>query len=227
MTGEDFGDFCKEEGYEIVLFDSNRELFDQTGGEGNQEKDWSKIWSLLGSPLLQRGITPVFLDNTGHKNQHRAAGTVAKSNTLQQGYRFKTLSHFGPDRTGKVEIKCTRSRLGHKGQVSHMTLGGGVWEAPTQNLDDGALSDHEKTIAALTQKFERMTDVAERLDVSYQTLKRWVEDINTAPEYDSDDEDREDFEPPIMVRGGGKTGKPTEIRLVPDGGLDFEGDGDD
>jgi hypothetical protein len=212
---EVYGDAIAAAGFDVVIYDSLRELFDQFGLDDNGKGDWSKLWSRLGSPLMRRGIVPVFLDNTGHKNKHRASGTAGKGDTLQQGYRFKTVSRFSRESTGMLEIKCTRSRLGHHGLRWQMTLGGGVYELPSTDME-AANTDEDKVLATVTTDYQRAAALADLLGMSYKTFMRHVEHINSDEEHDADDEDYEDFTPPILVQGGGKTKAPVEVALRAD-----------
>lgn len=212
---EVYGDAIETAGFDVVIYDSLRELFDQFGWNENVKPDWSKLWSRLGSPLVRRGVVPVFLDNTGHTNQHRAAGTGGKADTLQQGYRFRRINRFTRESVGALRIECTRSRLGQQGDHWQMRLGGGVYDLPVE-AEKAPPTDEDKVLEAVTGDFQRATDLAESVGMSYKTFMRHVGHINEDEEHDADDEAFGEFIEPILIRGGKPTKDPVEVAIRAD-----------
>ena len=213
---DDFGDVIAAEGFLVVCFDSVRELCAQLNLSANSDDEFSKLYNVFGTALAKRGITPLFFDNVGNKNKHRTTGTHAKMDAAPQGYHVKALHRFSPETTGTIEVRCTRSRYGDdvEGWRWHMTLGGGVWELPTRDLQEAALSTNARILAALGEEDRKAADVAAELDIDTQTVMRHVEEINTEEEHDSD-EDYGKFKAPISVTK--EPGRPTLLRLRGEG----------
>jgi hypothetical protein len=64
------------------------------------------------TPLVARGACVVLTDNTGNEHLHRPKGSGAKLDASPTAYRVHTAKSFDPERTGMIEIECTRSRHG-------------------------------------------------------------------------------------------------------------------
>jgi hypothetical protein len=198
-TPETFADAIEARGYSVVIYDSVRELCDQLGVSANSDDEFSRLYTLLGTSLIRRGITPVFLDNVGNKNTFRPTGTHAKLDVATQGYHVKSLNAFSPDRQGTAEVNCSRSRNGDKGRRWLMAVGGGRWDLPTEDIDAVPISDNGRILAALSAEDREAPKVAKQLGMSTVTLMRHVDELNTPEQRDSDEVGDYQFKPPINV----------------------------
>lgn len=123
--------------FTFVVLDSMRELVSELSGKNNNDDTISAIYSLLVTPLRERGAAVVLLDNTGHDNTHRPKGAGGKMDAAPTLHKVVTVSEFTPDSTGEIEIHCTRSRHGQIGRVWRMRVGGGVYEVPHEPTVEG------------------------------------------------------------------------------------------
>jgi hypothetical protein len=171
----DYADLIAGRGFQVVVYDSVRELLGQLRLSSNSDDDWSELYGLLATPLIQRGITPVFLDNIGNVATERPRGTAAKLDAAPQGYRIWTRQEFTPEITGVVGIDCSRSRLGDIGREWRMTVGGGCWELPTESTENQTTTTWDLILAALSDGEEHeQGEVAETAGVTTKTVRRLV-----------------------------------------------------
>ena len=202
---DDYADLIAGRGFKVVVYDSVRELLGQLRLSSNSDDDWSRLYGLLATPLIQRGITPVFLDNIGNVASERPRGTAAKLDAASQGYRIWTRQEFTPEITGVVGIDCSRSRLGDIGREWRMTVGGGRWELPTESTENQTTTTWDLILAALADGEEHtQSDVAGAAGVTTKTVRRLV-NVEQAIA-------RKDDRPPDVVREE-KSGHPTILRL--------------
>ncbi len=204
---DDYADLIAGRGFQVVVYDSVRELLNQLHLSSNSDDDWSELFGLLATPLIKRGITPVFLDNIGNVATERPRGTAAKLDAAPQGYRVWTRQEFTHDITGVVGIDCARSRLGDIGREWRMTVGGGRWELPTESTENQTTTTWDLILAALADGEEHtQSDVADAAGVTTKTVRRLVnvEQANA----------RKDDRPAEVLRDE-KSGRPTTLRLRP------------
>jgi hypothetical protein len=207
---DDYADLIASRGFKVVVYDSVRELLGQLRLSSNSDDDWSELYGLLATPLIQRGITPVFLDNIGNVATERPRGTAAKLDAAPQGYRVWTRQEFTPDITGVVGIDCARSRLGDIGREWRMTVGGGAWELPTESTESRTTTTWDLILAALSDGEEHSQgDVADTAGVTTKTVRRLVNVEHTAA--------RKEERDPVVIRTE-QAGHPTTLRLRASGG---------
>jgi hypothetical protein len=152
-----------------------RELLRQLRLAANVDDDWSELYDLLATPLIKRGITPVFLDNIGHNATERPKGAGAKLDAAPQGYKVWSREEFTPDITGVIGLECNRSRLGDIGREWRQTLGGGHWELPTESTDNPTTTAWDLILAALADGEEHEQGaVADAAGCSLRTVRRLV-----------------------------------------------------
>lgn len=159
----------------VVVYDSVRELVNQFRASNNSDDDWSDIYAMLATPLIHRGIASVFCDNTGHQATERAKGAGAKMDAAPQGYRIWAREEFAPEMTGVVGIECNRSRLGDIGREWRQTLGGGLWELPTESTDNPTPTTWTLLLGALADGEDHdQREVAEAIGRDVRTVRRQV-----------------------------------------------------
>ena len=159
----------------VVAYDSVRELLRQLRLSANSDDDWSELYDLLATPLIKRGITPIFLDNIGHVATERPKGAGAKLDAAPQGYKVWSREEFTPEITGVIGVECNRSRLGDIGREWRQTLGGGRWELPTESTDTTQPTTWDLILAALADGEEHEQGaVAEAAGCSIRTVRRLV-----------------------------------------------------
>jgi AAA domain len=118
-------------GVDVVIFDSSRSHLTPLGLKEDLSDDFAQFTTALIDPLMRAGITTINLDNTGHNEKGRARGTSAKEDLCDIAFTMRTLTPFTSTNRGRLELRCTASRLGEVGGVWHMKLGGGhygAWE---------------------------------------------------------------------------------------------------
>jgi len=207
---DDYADLIDSRGFRVVVYDSVRELLRQLRLSSNSDDDWSELYDLLATPLIKRGITPVFLDNIGNVATERPRGTAAKLDAAPQGYRIWTRQEFAPEITGVVGIDCARSRLGDIGREWRMTVGGGRWELPTESTENQTPTTWDLILAALADGGEHeQGEVAETAGVTTKTVRRLV-NVEHA-------EARKEERDPSVIRTE-QAGHPTTLRLRGSGG---------
>jgi hypothetical protein len=203
---EDYADIIAERVGEggVVIYDSVRELLRQLRLKSNSDDDWSELYDLLATPLIKRGITPGFLDNVGHVATERPKGAGAKLDAAPQGYKVWSREEFTPDITGVIGIECNRSRLGDIGREWRQTLGGGLWELPTESTDNPTTTTWDLILAALADNEDHEQNaVAEDAGCTARTVRRLV----NVEESRARKEERE----PIVIRTE-RSGHPTILR---------------
>lgn len=211
---DDYASLIAERGFQVVVYDSVRELLGQLRLSSNSDDDWSELYGLLATPLIQRGITPVFLDNIGNVATERPRGTAAKLDAAPQGYRVWTRQEFTPEITGVVGIDCSRSRLGDIGREWRMTVGGGCWELPTESTENQTTTTWDLILAALSDGEEHeQGEVAGVAGVTTKTVRRLV-NVEHA-------EARKEERDPTVLRTE-QVGHPTTLRLRAAGGEGLE-----
>lgn len=200
---EDYADTIEQEGYRVVCYDSVRELLKQLGLSSNSEDDWSELYQLLGTPLIERGITPIFLDNTGNSDKatRRPRGSSAKLDAVPQGFRVWSIEMFSPEITGRIGIECVRSRYGDEDRLWTMTIGGGHWELPTEAADRTQVATSWDSIMDTLDGADPMTypELAKATGLSQGHVERLVRGNLRSEE-------------PEVSKGGGR-GEPATVRL--------------
>jgi 5S rRNA maturation endonuclease (ribonuclease M5) len=129
-TGEDVAEAIGGLGFTGVIYDSLREFLGQLGLDPDSEKDVTAFFTIFVTPLLQRGLWVLLLDNVGHTEKGRPKGSATKLDAAAQGYQIETTSPFNPEKIGALKITCKRSRYGDEDRVWTMRLGGGLFEVP-------------------------------------------------------------------------------------------------
>lgn len=154
----DFAEAIGGLGFTVVMFDSLREFLSQLGLDPDKEKDISAFMTQLVTPLVQRRIAVVMLDNVGHQEKGRPKGSASKLDAVPQAYQVVAEDEFSPAKQGRVEITCTRSRYGDKDRVWSMRVGAGLFElpktnstAPEHDLARQAQRRHEKCRVAMIE----------------------------------------------------------------------------
>lgn len=173
---EDYADAIAEAGFKVVTYDSVREVLNQLGLSSNSDDDWSELYALLGTPLIERGIAPIFLDNVGNKATQRPRGSAAKLDAVPQGFRIWSREMFSPEITGQIGIECMRSRYGDEDKLWTMTIGGGHWEVPSE---DDAAEPITTTWGAVLAKLENgnawtYQDLADAAGMTKRNIERLV-----------------------------------------------------
>lgn len=208
---EDYADTIEQEGYKVVCYDSVRELLKQLGLSSNSEDDWSELYQLLGTPLIERGITPIFLDNTGNSDKatRRPRGSSAKLDAVPQGFRVWSIEMFSPEITGRIGIECVRSRYGDEDRLWTMTIGGGHWELPTEAADRAQVATSWDSIIDALDGNDPMSypAIAEASGLSQGHVERLVRGNLRS-------------ESPEVVKAGGR-GEPARIHLRGAAGMEF------
>lgn len=168
-TPESIGVAIADLGFTVVIFDSLREFLSQLGLDPDKEKDISVFFSWAVTPLVQRKVTPVMLDNTGHQEKGRPKGSATKLDAAPLAYAVTTEDQFTPAKPGRVKLACTRSRYGDEGREWSMRVGGGLYEIPATNstapehdIAQQARKRYEKVrtamIAALSRREPQLRD---------------------------------------------------------------------
>lgn len=209
---EDYADAMEQEGFKVVCYDSVRELLKQLGLSSNSEDDWSELYQLLGTPLIERGITPIFLDNTGNSDKatRRPRGSSAKLDAVPQGFRVWSIEMFSPEITGRIGIECVRSRYGDEDRLWTMTIGGGHWELPAETADRAQVATSWDSIINVLDGNDPMMypELAKAAGVSQRQVERLVRGNLRSGE-------------PEVVKAGGR-GEPATVRLKSAGmGMEF------
>jgi hypothetical protein len=114
---------------DAVIFDSTRSHLTPLGLKEDLSDDFAHFTTALIDPLMRAGITTITLDNTGHREKGRARGTSAKEDLCDLVYTMRTLASFGSAIRGRLELRCTASRLGEIGGAWQMELGEGRYSA--------------------------------------------------------------------------------------------------
>jgi hypothetical protein len=143
------------DGFTVVVLDSVREMVGQLEGSNNDDDSITALYNLVVTPLLIKSVAVLLLDNTGHENTHRPKGAGGKMDAAPQVFKVVTDAKFGPDKTGKVVLTCTRSRFGDEGRKWTVRLGDGVYELPA--------STSEAPDAQAVQRVMRRREAAKRL----------------------------------------------------------------
>jgi hypothetical protein len=114
-------------GADVVIFDSSRSHTAPLGLTEDASDDWAAFTTALVDPLMQAGITTVTLDNMGHEEKGRPRGTSAKEDLCDIAYTMKVGTPFSSTLAGRLELRCSRSRIGEitVGDMWRMELGGG------------------------------------------------------------------------------------------------------
>ena len=171
---------------DVVVFDSQRMFLSDFGLKESESDDYASFMAYAVDPLFQAGVATLILDNTGHDNQSRARGSVAKGDLNEVLFSMKAEADFDLYRRGRLGLKIEHSRFGNSGEWT-MEIGAGVFEpwrpaeAPTGRDDFlAAVLDVLSGGQALGQ--DKLIDAAREKDVSIGTpaardlLRGYVED---------------------------------------------------
>jgi hypothetical protein len=128
-------------GADVVIFDSSRSHTAPLGLTEDASDDWASFTTSLVDPLMLAGITTITLDNMGHEDKARPRGTSAKEDLCDIAYTMKVVSPFSSTLAGRLELRCSRSRIGEitVGDTWRMDLGGGsygAWQRVERPTDD-------------------------------------------------------------------------------------------
>jgi hypothetical protein len=110
---------------DLVIFDSTRSHLTPLGLKEDQSDDFAAFTNALIDPLTIAGVATLTLDNVGHAEKGRARGTSAKADLCDVAYVMHRVTPFSFDVAGRVELRCTHSRLGEVDGAWEMELGGG------------------------------------------------------------------------------------------------------
>lgn len=110
---------------DLVIFDSTRSHLTPLGLKEDQSDDFAAFTSALIDPLSKAGIATLTLDNVGHVEKGRPRGTSAKADLCDIAYVMHGVKPFSLDVAGRVELRCTHSRIGEVDGAWEMELGGG------------------------------------------------------------------------------------------------------
>lgn len=127
LAWRDDPDYAKAFGdTDVVIFDSSRSHLTPLGLKEDQSDDFAAFTGALIDPLMRTGrTTTITLDNTGHVEKDRARGTSAKEDLCDIALTMRALSPFSSTVAGRLELRCTASRLGEITGIWQMELGGG------------------------------------------------------------------------------------------------------
>jgi hypothetical protein len=117
-------------GFTGVIYDSVREVAAQLGADTDDETDYSRLLNLLVTPLLQRDLWAVLLDNVGHVEKGRPKGSASKLDAAPIGYLVEKVEPFSPVLQGRIRLTCMRSRFGDTGREWSMAIGAGAFAVP-------------------------------------------------------------------------------------------------
>jgi hypothetical protein len=117
-------------GFTGVIYDSVREVAAQLGADTDSETDYSRLLNLLVTPLLQRDLWAVLLDNVGHVEKGRPKGSASKLDAAPMGYLVEKVEPFSPVLQGRIRLTCMRSRFGDTGREWSMAVGDGAFAVP-------------------------------------------------------------------------------------------------
>ena len=137
-----------------MIYDSLREAICQLGGDPNSDADISRFIDLAVTPLLERGVGVVVLDNTGHEAKNRPKGSGSKLDAIPTAYKVTTTEPFSPAQVGRIEIKCTRSRFGDEQRRWTMRVGAGVWGLP-ETSDESPDAKAAREVGEKREAFRR------------------------------------------------------------------------
>jgi hypothetical protein len=114
-------------GVDLVIFDSSRSHTAPLGLKENESDDYARFTDRLIDPLMREGVATITLDNAGHVEKDRARGTSAKEDLCDVAFVMRVLSPFSSTQAGRIELRCTASRIGEitPGDTWQMALGGG------------------------------------------------------------------------------------------------------
>jgi hypothetical protein len=110
---------------DLVIFDSTRSHLTSLGLKEDQSDDFAAFASALIDPLTMAGVATLTLDNVGHVEKGRSRGTSAKADLCDVVYVMDGVTPFSLDVAGRVELRCTHSRIGEVDGAWEMELGGG------------------------------------------------------------------------------------------------------
>jgi hypothetical protein len=116
-------------GVDVVIFDSSRSHTAPLGLTEDASDDWAAFTTALVDPLMHAGITTITLDNMGHEDKARPRGTSAKEDLCDIAYTMKVVAPFSSTLGGRLELRCSRSRIGEitVGDTWRMEIGGGQY----------------------------------------------------------------------------------------------------
>jgi len=115
------------DGVDVVIFDSSRSHLTPLGLKEDLSDDFAAFTTALIDPLMQAAITTVILDNAGHVEKDRPRGTSSKGDLCDIAFTMRTLSPFSSTLAGRLELRCTDSRIGEISGTWHMELGDGCY----------------------------------------------------------------------------------------------------
>jgi AAA domain len=121
--GEDYP--AAFDGADVVIFDSSRSHLTPLGLKEDLSDDFAAFTTALIDPLMQAGITTIILDNSGHLEKDRPRGTSSKGDLCDIAFTMKALSPFSSTLAGRLELRCTDSRIGEISGTWQLELGGG------------------------------------------------------------------------------------------------------
>ncbi len=110
---------------DLVIFDSTRSHLTPLGLKEDQSDDFAAFASALIDPLTMAGVATLMLDNVGHVEKGRPRGSSAKTDLCDVVYVMNGVTPFSLDVAGRVELRCTHSRIGEVDGAWEMELGSG------------------------------------------------------------------------------------------------------
>jgi AAA domain len=110
---------------DVAIFDSSRSHLTPLGLKEDLSDDFAAFTTALIDPLMRAGVTTVILDNAGHLEKDRPRGSSSKGDLCDIAFTMRTLSPFTSTLAGRLELRCTDSRIGEVSGTWHLELGDG------------------------------------------------------------------------------------------------------
>lgn len=147
--GERFAEWAREQGVDLVVFDSCRMFLTMLELRENESDDFSQFMDWIVMPLSQAEIATLILDNTGHGEPKRARGTSAKGDLNEVLFTLKAVKSFSIHKQGELHLtlKAGDSRFGNDGE----------WE---MQIGDGAFSPWVRAGEAVPPAFRKAAEDA-------------------------------------------------------------------
>jgi hypothetical protein len=143
-------------GFTGVVYDSLREFLGQLALDPDSEADVTVFFTTFVTPLLERGLWVLLLDNVGHTEKGRPKGSATKLDACPQGYLVETTSKFSPEKIGAIRITCKRSRYGDEDCTWTMRIGDGMFGVPQPD----STTDNAKRAQAASDERESFRQAA-------------------------------------------------------------------
>jgi hypothetical protein len=176
------------DGVAAVIFDSSRKFLTSVGLKEDLSDDYSTFAEALIDPLMQAGIAPVILDNTGHSDNTRARGSSSKGDLADVIFTLRKTVPFDTHTEGQVELAIQESRFGDVSGAWTLRLGGGrfdSWGRPQAN--DLREIFRATCVDVLTQQHPLGRDAlleavrGKRFQVSNETARDWLAELTSDP----------------------------------------------